>query len=32
MFLFTDVTALAASNPLALAWVRGKREPVLLTD
>ena len=32
MFLFTDVQRLAASNPLDLEWVSGKREAVRLID
>jgi hypothetical protein len=32
MFLFTDQVALLAANLLDLAWVSGKREPVLLTE
>jgi DNA-binding transcriptional ArsR family regulator len=32
IFLFTDQAALAASNPLDLEWVSGKREPVRLTN
>ena len=32
MFLFTDVANLAASNPIDLEWMSGKREAVRLTD
>jgi hypothetical protein len=32
MFLFTDVATLAASNPLDLDWMSGKREAVRLMD
>jgi hypothetical protein len=32
VFLFTDRTMLAASNPLDLNWMSGKREVVRLTD
>jgi hypothetical protein len=32
IFLFSDQTALAATNPLDLQWVSGKREQVRLTD
>jgi hypothetical protein len=32
MFLFTDETKLAASNPLDVGWVSGKGEVVRLTD
>jgi hypothetical protein len=32
MFLFTDAAKLAASNPIDLEWVSGKREAVRLTD
>jgi hypothetical protein len=32
MFLFTDQMPLAASNPVDLEWLSGKREVVRLTD
>lgn len=32
IFLFTDQSALAASNPLEVAWVSGKGENVRITD
>ena len=32
IFLFTDGSKLAASNPLDIEWVSGKGEPVRLTD
>lgn len=32
IFLFTDREALAASNPIDLEWVSGKREQLRLTD
>ena len=32
MFLFTDQTNLAASNPLDVRWTTGKGERVHLTD
>jgi hypothetical protein len=32
IFLFTDKAALAASNPLNVEWMSGKRELVRLTD
>jgi len=28
MFLFTDEAALAASNPLEVEWISGKREVI----
>jgi hypothetical protein len=32
IFLFTDRAALAASNPLKLQWMSGKREAMRLMD
>ena len=32
MFLFTTERTLAASNPLDVAWLSGKGEPVRITD
>jgi hypothetical protein len=32
IFLFTDQMSLAASNPVDLAWLSGKREEVRITD